>query len=424
VRGAARRGPALGAALALVVVVVAAGRAIPRDHLARLLLTTRLGTLDAWEESAGGTVAIVREPHPAGAFRRLYIHGVSNSGDNMMSRRYMRLQALLPLLVHRGESKRALVIGLGTGITCGTLLAYPNLEQRVCVELLPAVRDLVGRFEGNFGIAVDPRVEIRIADGRHELLRDPTHWDLITGEPPPPTAASVVNLYSREFYELCRARLAPHGIVAQWLPLMTQNDEDARALVRSFLDVFPHASLWTTELHETLLLGSMEPMDLDVDTIARRLALPPVRKALADVGIDSLAALLATYVTDTAGLERYADGVAPVTDDRPRIEHAGFIRPGEFGRVLRNLLLLRTNEPIGGAGPALWREVLHERALLTTFYQAGVDFHEGLRAQTEPLLRRVLEEAPDNPYYRWFVGNRSPDDTPRQADTASRRGDS
>jgi len=399
-----RRAVGLAAASVTIAVAVVGAAAIPKDHLARLLVTTRAGTLDAWEESAGGTVAIVREPHPAGAFRRLYIHGVSNSGDNMMSRRYMRLQALLPLIVHADPPKRALVIGLGTGITCGALLAYPNLDERVCVELLPAVKRLVHRFEGNYDVATASGVEIRLADGRHELLRDETKWDLITGEPPPPTAASIVNLYSTEFYELCRARLTPHGIVGQWLPLMTQNDEDARALVRSFLDVFPHASLWTTELHEMLLLGSMEPLTIDLDSIEARFAQPTVREALEAVGIDSVAALLATYVTDTAGLESYADGAEAVTDDRPGIEHAGFIRPGEFGRVLRNLLELRTDEPIGGADPELWAEVLRERAILTTFYQAGVDYHDRRRSEMETLLERVLEADGTNPYYRWFVG--------------------
>jgi len=47
----------------------------------------------------------------------------------------------------------------------------------------------------------DPKVEIRIADGRHELLSQQRQYDLITLEPPPPPAAGVVNLYSREFYE-------------------------------------------------------------------------------------------------------------------------------------------------------------------------------------------------------------------------------
>ena len=54
---------------------------------------------------------------------------------------------------------------------------------------------------------------------------------------------------------LAAQRLQPQGIVAQWLPLPTQNIDDSRSLVRSFLDVFPYATLWTSEFHEMLLVG-------------------------------------------------------------------------------------------------------------------------------------------------------------------------
>jgi len=39
--------------------------------------------------------------------------------------------------------------------------------------------------------------------------------------------------------------------------------------VRSFLDVYPQATLWTTEIHEMLFVGSIEPIDLDVPRIER-----------------------------------------------------------------------------------------------------------------------------------------------------------
>jgi spermidine synthase len=121
---------------------------------------------------------------------------------------------------------------------------------------LPAVVRAASSFKGNYGVTTDPRVTLRLADGRRELLRGAFRYDLITLEPPPPPAAGVVNLYARDFYALARRRLNPDGLLAQWLPLSTQNDEDTRSLVRSFLDVFPHATLWTTELHEMLLIGS------------------------------------------------------------------------------------------------------------------------------------------------------------------------
>jgi spermidine synthase len=409
-RGAAGREPEVrrrtAAAVALGVAVVAlAGARVPSDHLARLLLNTRPGTLDAYEESPGGIVAVVREPYLQSSFRRLYIQGVSNSGDSMMSRRYMRLQMLLPLLLHPGDARSVLVVGLGTGITCGTSLAWPSLERRECAELLPAVRRTVGLFEGNLGVATDPGVTIRIIDGRHLLLRDPAMWDVITLEPPPPTAAGVVNLYSRDFYELCRERLAPGGIMAQWFPLTTQNEEDARTLVRSFIDVFPHVSLWTTEAHETLLVGSREPLVIDAATLAARFAQPEVRRVLAEVGIADPAALLATYVTDRAGLEAFVAGAPPVTDDRPRLEYAGLPRVGEFNRVLERILALQREPPVVGGDDDLRAKIATSRGNLHAFYDAVRLFHAGRRDDMEPFLRRVFDAEGRNPYYRWFTGS-------------------
>ena len=84
-------------------------------------------------------MAVLEQSAGEAAFRRLYIQGVSNSGDAPASLRYMRLQALLPLLIHRGQPRSALVVGFGTGITAGALLADPALERRVVAELLPSV---------------------------------------------------------------------------------------------------------------------------------------------------------------------------------------------------------------------------------------------------------------------------------------------
>ncbi len=240
--------------IACALIAVTAATLTPPDRLSRLLLTTRGGgDLAFYEESRGATVAVAQRQSGDNIFRRLYIQGVSNSGDAMPSLRYMRLQAMLPLIIHRGEPKSALVIGFGTGITAGGMLHYPQLQRRVCVELLPAVVRAGMLFPENYGANSDPRLQIRIGDGRQELLRSSERYDLITLEPPPPSAQSVVNLYSTDFYRLAAKRLESEGLFAQWLPIATQNDEDTRSLVRSFLDVFPYATLWTTELHEMLV---------------------------------------------------------------------------------------------------------------------------------------------------------------------------
>lgn len=392
-----------GAIACGIVALVVAWRT-PADRLATLLANARGGEIVFYEEARGGTVAVLEQTAGRKRFRRLYIQGVSNTGDTLPSLRYMRLQALLPLIIHNGRPRAALVIGLGTGITSGALLNFPGLEQRVVAELLPEVLHAAPNFRGNFAAATDPRLDIRLRDGRRELLSNEQSYDLITLEPPPPSAAGVANLYSSDFYELARSRLRRGGMVAQWLPLPTQNDEDTRSLVRSFLDVYPHASLWSTELHEMLMVGSSDPVHLNVPRIVELFDDPKLASVLREVGIASPQALLATWITDRSGLESYAGDAPAVTDDQPRIEYADWVRRDELHRVLPKLLGLRTDAPLGGADDAFTRAVAAERQRLLLFYQAALNGSAGHQELWARDMQRVLDGDGRNAYYRWFGG--------------------
>ena len=380
---------------------------LPADKLARLLRDARGGRLLFYQEAATGTVSVLEQSAASGDFRRLYIQGVSNSGDAMPSLRYMRLQALVPLLIAPQAPRSALVIGLGTGITCGSLGVVPSLERRVCVELSNEVVQAARHFHGNLGVVDDARFEIEIADGRQALLASDAKYDLITLEPPPPAAAGVVNLYSREFYELGRRRLRPGGLLAQWWPLSTQNDADSCSLVQSFVDVFPHATLWTTELHEMLLVGSVEPLQLDVSVIQSRFETPGVARALTEVGVPSPAALLGTYVTGRAGLLSYANGAPPVTDDQPGIEYAAWVRPGELGRVLPRVLALSSEPPLTGHSQLgiAHQAVAAERRLLYRFYAGSLRALAGDREGWSSAMADVQRVARGNAYFAWFLGD-------------------
>ncbi|MCY1335589.1 Polyamine aminopropyltransferase [compost metagenome] len=403
------RGPQVTAGMRRTVIAIclatlAAGVLTPPQRLAELLPGARNGRIAFYEEGRGGTVAVVTQGREGREFNRLYIQGVSNTGDSMPSLRYMRLQALLPLLIHRGEPRSALVIGFGTGITAGAMLRHPGLQRPVVAELLPEVLQAAHLFRGNYGAIDDPRLDIRLRDGRRELLRSAERYDVITLEPPPPSAAGVVNLYSRDFYQLAAARLQPGGLFAQWLPLPTQNTGDSRSLVRSFTDVFPHASLWTTEFHEMLLIGSLEPQVLDAGRIRQRFEQPDVAAALREVGVDSAAALLATRVTGREGLLRFAGEARPVTDDQPRIEYAPWVRPKEITRVLPELLSLREPPPLQGADEAVRAQVGDEWRSLRRFYGLVLHAYNGNRAAWAREAREVVRNDGNNPYYRWFIG--------------------
>jgi spermidine synthase len=155
-----------------------------------------------------------------------------------------------------------------------------------------------------------------------------------------------------------------------------------------------------------MLVGSMEPIELDVPRISQRFAQPGVAAALREVGIASPAALLATWITDRAGLEYYAADAQPVTDNRPGIEYSAWVRSADFPKVLTQLLALRSEPPLQGADNAFLEAMHTERSTLQAFYDAGLAAYRGDRDAWHANIRRVMRDDGSNPYYRWFVGAR------------------
>ena len=84
-------------------------------------------------------------------------------------------------------------------------------------------------------------------DGRAWLRRTQKHYDVITLEPMPPYFAGVNALYSREFYALMAERLAPGGVVAQWVPFQLVPPYYAESLLATFRDAFPDSVLCLDE---------------------------------------------------------------------------------------------------------------------------------------------------------------------------------
>jgi spermidine synthase len=93
-----------------------------------------------------------------------------------------------------------------------------------------------------------------------------------------------------------------------------------------------------------------------------------------------------------------------VTDDRPRIEYATWVRRGDFPQVLSTLLDLRSDPPLTGADEAFLAELAKARRELYRFYSAGLYAYEGDRKGWARDISQVIGADPANPYYRWFVG--------------------
>ncbi|MBI4341734.1 MAG: fused MFS/spermidine synthase [Candidatus Omnitrophica bacterium] len=230
------------------------------------------------------------------------------------------LSAHLPLLLHRNPAS-ALVIGLGSGVTLGSVGRHP-LSTIHCAEIDPAVIEGARYFKAyNYGIHDDPRATLYAADGRNFLLASPRQYDVIISEPSNPWMAGIAYLFTKEFYELAKQRLAPGGIMCQWLQLYRIFPGDVKLMLNTFHAAFPHVSVWSSLPGDLLLVGSMEPQRLDLSAVAQRMADPKVRQSLERIAIDRPELLLQLFLMGNAEVERLTGDVLWVhEDDRPSVE--------------------------------------------------------------------------------------------------------
>jgi spermidine synthase len=106
------------------------------------------------------------------------------------------------------------------------------------VELVPSVPALFSYFHSDGDALLQlPRATVVIDDARRFLERTRDTYDVVIIDPPPPIeAAGSSMLYSTEFYHVIARRLAPGGILQQWLPSPDPvvASSFAQALRRSF----------------------------------------------------------------------------------------------------------------------------------------------------------------------------------------------
>ncbi|MHC4447795.1 MAG: spermine/spermidine synthase domain-containing protein, partial [Planctomycetota bacterium] len=175
---------------------------------------------------------------------------------------YMRLMAHFPLLA-QPDPRRALLIGYGVGATASAIAAHETIESIDVVDLNEKVIETAPEFaDVTNAVHLDPRIRFIIDDGRNFLNLSEGSYDLITSEPPPPMQAGVYRLYTHEYYRQVVARLTPRGMMTQWLPTYQMPAEAVELAIRTFVDVFPHALIFTGGYRDYILVGSRAPIDL------------------------------------------------------------------------------------------------------------------------------------------------------------------
>lgn len=254
------------------------------------------------------------------AGRNLYFDRMSMSATTPAAQVYQRLMAHFPLLAHP-HPRKALLICFGVGNTASAIAAHDTIEQLDAVDLNDKIFETAPEFaKWNARVYEDERIRMIHDDGRDFLNRTDEVYDLITSEPPPPLAAGVYRLYSREYYQAVLDHLSPDGLMSQWLPIGQMPMRARELAVRTFLDAFPYALLLRAIDQEFILVGSRAPIHLK--RLADRFSESPTAVAdLEAIGIGAPAGLWSRiYYKDDELRSLYPDGRL-LSDQRNDFEH-------------------------------------------------------------------------------------------------------
>jgi spermidine synthase len=289
-----------------------------------------LGPREDYREGPFSTVVIREGLRGHARSHMIYTGGRPEASD---------ADAMQNVLTHLGmmlhpDPRRVCVIGLGSGSTARTATTHPGLERLDVVEISSAVRDLSAKYFPEIHADLErAAANIIVADGRNHLALTDEVYDVIVSQPSHPHLTGVASLYTRDFFQICRDRLAPGGICVIWNFSWRVEPEMFRTYMRSFEDVFEGSCFFVLgQGSYTFMIGfNADRPEIDWEVIERRLAECTDPKIVTDTRVTDMTRLLVwptpreiidILTLGPRGVARFA-GEGPLnTDDNALLEYA------------------------------------------------------------------------------------------------------
>jgi spermidine synthase len=277
-------------------------------------------------EGMNATVAVSETP---GGARFFHVSGKTEASSLEKDMRLQRMLGHLPALLHPNP-RSVLIVGCGAGVTAGSFVLHPSIERIVICDIEPLIPRVVAEYfsNENHHVVHDRRVEIVYDDARHYVATTREKFDLITSDPIHPWVKGSAVLYSQEYFELCRARLKPGGLVTQWVPLYESDRAVVQSEIATFFAAFPHGTIWGNDEdgfgYDTVMLGQADAPVIDVDALQRRFDRPDhaaIRRTLRDLGLGSAVDLLSTYAGRLPDLQAWLAGAEINRDRNLRLQY-------------------------------------------------------------------------------------------------------
>ncbi len=368
-----------------------------------------------YKDTAAGTISVLEKKDQINIWGRnvryLNVNGHNTAHTTFSDMIIHKMLAHLPMLLHP-EPRKALVIGFGFGNTSHSFLQYSEIEKVDCVELVAYEKKTAKYFvEENKGIFEDPRFHFIVNDGRNFALATKETYDIISVNSVDPKFSPT--LYTVEFYQLCRDRLNDNGEFVAWLPIYGMSLREVQSLVRSFIKVFPEASLWYNNPEHLLLLGQKTKNTFDARNILKRLSEETVKGSLAEIHLAKPYSFLATFFCGPDKLNRFAGDAPAHSDERPIVEFSQVPTREMNPDVYEELLSLREsilpyceNLDAFGEIESVKRDIMaNEKAtknLIAGFFSYRLlgekEEYQDIVSKTLDKMRKSLDAVPENDF--------------------------
>ncbi|MEI6347657.1 MAG: fused MFS/spermidine synthase [Bacteroidota bacterium] len=219
----------------------------------------------SYHETLEGTYIVGQESDKGNPVISTYVNNSSVIGSTYDAIKAVKLVGHLPFLMGL-QCDRALVIGFGIGVTTSAIASHSEVKKIDCIELISDLKEVAHYYkELNNSVYLDPRLNIKTGDGRHFLQSSTQKYDLISSDPTHPILGSG-NIYTKEYFELCKAHLTDRGMISQYLPIHKLRLSDFLGLIKTFKSVFPDATIWIGQYHAILIAskqGNCIPIDFN-----------------------------------------------------------------------------------------------------------------------------------------------------------------
>lgn len=352
-----------------------------------------------YRETVEASLVVSKEKSGGSEVKTTYVNNAVVIGSTYDAIKAVKMIGHLPFFLGL-DCRDVLVVGFGMGVTTATIASHPEVRSIDCIELAAGLKDAAKYYKDiNNNILADSRLNFIPGDGRHFLQRTSKTYDLISSDPTHPILGSA-NLYSIEYFELCKAHLNKGGMVSQYLPLHKLTPDDFWGIIKTFYTAFPYATVWLGHTH-AILIGSIQPLTIDF---------ADWQNNISNIGRDPVFYsdpyhLASGLMLESNTIENISEEIEINTDNQSYLEFFALSCFDE-DNLIKNISFLSENRTdvnrvfSGIDNPAKMNRFIQGNQ---DFIQSVISFQKGEKQKSLEELRAAVRANPENQEYPFLI---------------------